>query len=784
MDTSRPLWSPSDRPGGPAGKRLRVILYARVSTDMQAEEGKSIAAQLAEMREYAAQRNWTIVAEFVDPGYTGTDMNRPGLQALLAAVEQKQSDVVLVHELSRLSRRLFDTFQLFETFGHYAVGFASVKDNDFDFSSPTGRLFLTILAALNQYYVDLLKMHTAKSKRERAREGLHNASIPPLGYRLSQDPDQPPLVVPEEAALVRQLFERYATGQYSYQELAEWLSRDAGLKTRAGHNFSKDTLADMLRNPFYKGVILYRQGLHGQAGGEFFPGKHEPIVTPDLWERCRQVREQRHAAPRTYQPKYRVYLLNGLVTCDCCGRKLRAQGAATGDYYREVSAERGFTDCPVAGRGTPIVPLDEQVGAIFRALRLPPDWQRELQALLADDSQQETLANRRARLVAERQRLKQMKVQGEFDEDPQLYEQELARIQRQLGELPPEDDFSTLTYAAELLEHLATVWDAAELSDRRDLLRLALKEVRVDVTQHRVATLEPHPIFIPLFRQIPFLRELEFGIFAPVWPLELAATLTSLTVLPALTQVPAAPPPVAGPLVVALPPALLGDRITPQLSAWLKARRKANLDYSQVVELVTPTAPPLRTDARKWPAVEHRRVTALDALPDASVQFLWSPLAIQAAPDLAALLATARRVLAPGGVWVSLDLVPDAMPGHWLFRYFPETWPNETQRALAVPRLFTLFSQAGFQVTLERRTYYQPVSLGAAWTLAQQRAASPALQRLPDEVYTARLAALQAELQRAGPHTLLSSEFCLVVSTAQRPGPPTGSAGPSGAEAG
>jgi DNA invertase Pin-like site-specific DNA recombinase len=92
------------------------------------------------------------------------------------------------------------------------VGFASVKDNDFDFSSPNGRLFLTLIAALNQYYIDLLKMHTAKSKRQRAHDGLYNASIAPYGYTHVGDQNTPPAVVPEEAALVRQLFERYARG--------------------------------------------------------------------------------------------------------------------------------------------------------------------------------------------------------------------------------------------------------------------------------------------------------------------------------------------------------------------------------------------------------------------------------------------------------------------------------------------------------------------------------------------------------------------------------------------
>ena len=149
----------------------RVATYARVSTGMQAEDGKSLAAQKAEMSEFAEARGWEIVAEFVDAGLSGTDMNRPALKNALEAAEEGTYDILLVHELSRLSRRLYDTLGIFEKLGRIEVGFASVQEPNFNFSTPTGRLVLTMLAALNQYYVDLLKMHTAKSKRERARRG-------------------------------------------------------------------------------------------------------------------------------------------------------------------------------------------------------------------------------------------------------------------------------------------------------------------------------------------------------------------------------------------------------------------------------------------------------------------------------------------------------------------------------------------------------------------------------------------------------------------------------------
>ncbi len=737
-------------------KRCRVATYARVSTDMQAEEGKSIAAQQAEMREFATARGWEIVAEFADPGFSGAELERPGLNALRAAAAQGAFDVVLVHELSRLSHRIFDTFKLFEEWGKQRIGFASVKEPTFDFSTPTGRSFLAILAALNQYYVDILKMHTAQSKRERARAGLYNASITPYGYRHSGDANTPPVIVKKEAKAVRGMFERYATGKYSFQEIANWLN-DAGYRTRSGRRFSKDTVADMLRNPFYKGAVVYRQGSRDQGAGELFAGKHEAIVSADLWEMCRQVREQRREAPRTYQPRYRVYLLNGIVACDVCRRKLRAQGAASGTYYREMSWQRGYIDCPCASKGVRTEVVDRQVGAIFRHLRLPGDWQEQLAQLPEAEEERETLESQRARLIAERRRLKEMKIRGEFDEDGDFYEQEQARIERELAKLPGEGDMTAVERAAEMLEELAEVWDSAEVADRRDLLRIALREVKVDMSQGRVMTIEPYPVFAPLFRQLPQVREIALGVFAPLLVPE---QVEKMVTLPPLEEVPAREVP-DWPLIVALPAERVGVRITPALSAWLKKGGRG-----RIVEWVRAGAPRLQVDRRKWPEVKIEEVQKLSELPDESVSFLWTPFALQHAEDRMELIAEVQRVLAPGGRWAFVDVMPASMVGHWLYRYFPQVWENEKARTWDVAQMYSGLVGAGFEVRLGRRSVYQAVRLGVVEGIAVAREESELLRILPDELYARGMERIRAAVAREGAESLVGSEYCVVEVTA------------------
>jgi len=672
----------------------RVALYARVSTEMQAEEGLSIAAQLAEMREYAHSRGWEVVAEFIDAGVSGSTIDRSGLRALLQAAEERAFDVVLVHELSRLSRSVFDTFNIFNKLGRYRIGFASVKEPQFDLSEPYGRMFLGIISSINQYYLDMLKFHTKKAKRQRVRQGLYNASIPPYGYKHTGDARTPPVIVEEEAKVVRLAFEAYASGRYSYRKIAEMLN-SRGYRTRSGRRFSKDTIADMLRNPFYVGKVVYKEGLRSQDVGEIYQGLHEPIISEDLWNAVVKVRRRQQHTSHRFQFQIRPYLLSQLAHCHVCGRRLRAQGAQTGSYYREVSYARGFDDCPYGQVGAHIEPLHEQIGAIMRLLRLPADWQEELAAMIGPNEEVSTLENRRARLIAERRRLKRAYLRGDFDgEDEDIYLETLREIRAELDKLPSEDELRQIREAARTLESVGEVWDEADEADRRDLVRLVLRRVQVDVVQDRVVLLEPLAPFIPLFRSIPLVEEREFGTFTPVWPLNLDLTLPCprlppLTELPdELAQVPFLPLWPWEPDPEA--------RISPILSLVLKERRKEGREGGVAVSVLRSGVPLLKLDERKWPGVTLERLSLAEVLTreEDSVIFLAAPLAVQAHPDRENLAERVFRLLEEGGYWYIIDVVPASMPAHWVFRFFPQAWP-QARRLLERLRLLQCTAEGG-----------------------------------------------------------------------------------------
>ena len=120
-------------------RKLRVATYTRVSTLEQAEEGYSIQEQQDKLEKYCELKDWTITHRYSDPGFSGSNIKRPGIRELITAAKQGNFDLVLVYKLDRLSRSQKDTLYLIEdVFQANQVDFVSLSEN-FDTSTPFGK---------------------------------------------------------------------------------------------------------------------------------------------------------------------------------------------------------------------------------------------------------------------------------------------------------------------------------------------------------------------------------------------------------------------------------------------------------------------------------------------------------------------------------------------------------------------------------------------------------------------------------------------------------------------
>jgi hypothetical protein len=372
------------------------------------------------------------------------------------------------------------------------------------------------------------------------------------------------------------------------------------------------------------------------------------------------------------------------------------------------------------------------------------------------------LNDRRARLIARRRRLKQAYVYGDFEEDEDIYRQELKQIRQELEALPSEDDLFHIHQAAHLLESLAEVWDEADPTDRRDLVRLMLRKVEIDVVQKRVLFLRPVATFIPLFRAIPILRECNLGTFTPIWSEEMS-DLAPTPELPALTTLPDQP--INLPFLPTWPWKVdPKKRISPSLSDALKARRRAGGTSESVVSVPRPGVPPILLDGRKWSDVTLEELPLTEALekPERTLAFIATPLVIQENGSNSAgeLPEAILRVLDQEGHWHLIDIVPETMPGHWIFAFFPEVWSYVDAYYWGVYDFYNNLRRGGFEVTQREHTFRQSIALSVALQIARQR--PDVLGLLPDNVYEEGLHRLETAIKERGADSLEPSEVTVI----------------------
>lgn len=290
---------------------LRVALYVRVSTQEQAKEGYSVGEQTERLKKYCEAMEWDIFKIYVDPGYSGGDTNRPGLQDLISDVETGAVDKVVVYKLDRLSRSQLDTLYLIEkVFLANDTDFVSMSEN-FDTSTPFGRAMIGILAVFAQLEREQIKERMGMGKEARAKLGKWNGGTEPIGYDYNIADDM--LYVNEfEKMQVLELFDHYLKGM-SLRAI-ERLFISKGYKHKHGL-WDPKSMKRVLRNNIYLGYMKY--------GGVNYQGTHEPILDQEIYDQAQKLLDERVEAYKLTGIKAgaQTSYLGGLLYCKQCGGK-------------------------------------------------------------------------------------------------------------------------------------------------------------------------------------------------------------------------------------------------------------------------------------------------------------------------------------------------------------------------------------------------------------------------------------------------------------------------------
>ena len=271
---------------------MKCAIYTRVSTDSQAEiEFNSCEAQEEKIKSFIkSQENMAIFKVYSDPGYTGANLDRPGLAELLEDIQLDKINLVISYKIDRLTRSPKDFYNLIETFDKYGVDFISVTER-FDTSTPSGRLLRNIMLTFAQFERELTSERTRDKMMQRVQKGMWNGGTIPFGYR---SVNKQLTINDDESKIIRSIYESYLTN-YPITKIAK--------KTK----LSQTRIYTILRNPLYIGKVKY--------AGKVWQGNHKPIISENIFDQAQQLHQK---AKRTMRP-YKNYAFAGLIKCKECG---------------------------------------------------------------------------------------------------------------------------------------------------------------------------------------------------------------------------------------------------------------------------------------------------------------------------------------------------------------------------------------------------------------------------------------------------------------------------------
>lgn len=488
----------------------RAVIYLRVSTKDQATrggeaEGFSIPAQREACRRKAASLDAIVVEEFVDRGESARSARRPELQRMLAFVGEQPVDYVIVHKVDRLARSRVDDVEISVALQRAGAKLISCTENIDE--TPSGILLHGIMSSIAEFYSRNLANEVNKGLIQKAKNG-GTPFRAPLGYRpvrvFTEDGHEVRTVEidPERGPLVQQAFEMYATGEWTLRTLLEELT-PKGLVSRStpkrpSRPISNSAFHDLLRNPYYVGIVDYR--------GVRYDGKHPPLINQRIFDEVQRILEVQNFAGEKKRKHH--HYLKGSIWCGCCGSRLivsnaRSRSGQIYPYFTCIGRQRDPNSC--AQRAVLIDHVEELVADYYKRFQLGHDLRLETEQTILEQMaalrenevrERDRLVRRQRKLLDERGKLLEAHYAGAIPLDLLKTEQhrissQLQRIEEQLSstDIKYIEAEKTLKRSLELAETLADAYREASPSVRRLMNQALFDRLIIDADGGATGTL-------------------------------------------------------------------------------------------------------------------------------------------------------------------------------------------------------------------------------------------------------------------------------------------------------
>jgi site-specific DNA recombinase len=450
------------------------VIYVRVSTQEQVVEGYSIQAQKDRLIAYCTAREWNIVDILVDGGYSGSNLDRPGMQKLIRDAKTNKFDVVLVYKLDRLSRSQKDTLYLIEdVILRNRVDFVSMNES-FDTSSPFGRAMIGILSVFAQLEREQIKERMLMGRVERAKEGLfHGGGFVPIGY----DYIDGQLVINEfEALQIKDIFDMYVNKGFGIERVRQELE----IKYDNKHSgwTSHTSITNVLENQLYTGVIVFKDKIS--------PGQHDAIISSELFAAAQTKRIQnKEINQKAFK---RQALLSGFIFCKHCGGRY---------FLRSKSSDHKYYTCYSRAKNRPhmikdpncknkiwsLAEMDEYVEAEIFKLAADKDYFYSCVEKPAEERDNKGIQKRLVEIEKQIEKLMEL---YQFDKIPieQLSNKidKLHNEKKELSQITDEKprEVADISGIEDLLAELPVIWEYSDLGERQQMLSVLIKQIFID----------------------------------------------------------------------------------------------------------------------------------------------------------------------------------------------------------------------------------------------------------------------------------------------------------------
>ncbi len=457
-----------------------VGIWIRVSTEDQAR-GESPEHHEKRARMYAEAKGWDVVVVYHLEAVSGKSvMGHPETKKMLDDIKSKRISGLIFSKLARLARNTRELLEFSDIFRANNTDLISLQES-IDTSSPAGRLFYTMIAAMAQWEREEISERVAASVPIRAKLGKSLGGAAPFGYQWQ---DKLLMPNPAEAPIRRRIYELFL--EHRRKKTVARLLNEAGHRTRNGSAFSDTTITRLLRDPTAKGLrrANYTKSLGEKKHWRFKPesdwifGEIEAIVPEDLWTQCNQILDEQLESHPLARPG--VQLFTGILKCSCgqkmyvpswspkyscrkCRRKILCE--AIEDIYRSqlgrlspqiLAAHFSDEDKAIEDQEALLQSLQKGQEALSR------EMERLYRSFQAEETDGKTFGKLYPKLEARLDQLtdESAKLQGQID---------AARISRLSAE-------EVVDQAADLANH----WPNLPLEDRRRIVEMITQEIVVD----------------------------------------------------------------------------------------------------------------------------------------------------------------------------------------------------------------------------------------------------------------------------------------------------------------